>query len=131
MIYGIGADIVRIQRMAKNLDRYGERFAQRILTEAELVAFRKSSTQPQFLSKRFAAKEATAKALGTGFRNGLSLRDIGVSNDTLGKPMLDFSPRAQERLLVAGVGGAHLSLSDEQEYAIAYVVLERVNLEKS
>ena len=131
MIYGIGTDIVRIQRMAKNLDRYGERFAQRILTKSELVDFRKSSTQAQFLSKRFAAKEAAAKALGTGFRNGLSLRDIGVSNDTLGKPMLEFSPRAQESLLAAGVRCSHLSLSDEQEYAIAYVVLERVNLEKS
>ena len=124
MIYGIGTDIVRIQRMTKNLDRYGERFAQRLLTEAELVTFRKSSTQAQFLSKRFAAKEAVAKALGTGFRGGLSLCDIGVSNDALGKPMLDFSPRAWEKLQAVGVGATHLSLSDEQEYAIAYVILE-------
>ena len=97
MIYGIGTDIVRIQRMADNLGRYGVRFA---------------------------AKEAAAKALGTGFRGGLSLRDIGVDNDALGKPVLAFSAHAREVLQNRGVGHTHLSLSDESEYAIAYVVLE-------
>lgn len=124
MIFGIGTDIVRIQRMADNLDRYGERFAARILTAAELAVFQDSAQQAQFLAKRFAAKEAAVKALGTGFRGGLSLRDIGVSNDGLGKPLLAFSERAQQALKNQGVGSAHLSLSDESEYAIAYVVLE-------
>jgi len=124
VIFGIGTDIVRIQRMADNLDRYGERFAARILTEAEMTVFRESSQQAQFLGKRFAAKEAAAKALGTGFRDGLSLRDIGVSNDGLGKPLLAFSDRARQALKNQGVGAAHLSLSDESEYAIAYVVFE-------
>lgn len=124
MIFGIGTDIVRIQRMADNLERYGERFAARILTEVEMTAFLASAQQAPFLAKRFAAKEAAAKALGTGFRNGLNLRDIGVSNDGLGKPMLAFSDRAQQALKNQGVGAAHLSLSDESEYAIAYVVLE-------
>ena len=124
MISGIGTDIVRIQRMADNLDRYGERFAARILTEAEMVVYRDSSQQPQFLAKRFAAKEAAAKALGTGFRNGLSLKDIGVKNDLLGKPELAFSERARQTLQNQGIGASHLSLSDETEYAIAYVVFE-------
>lgn len=124
MIFGIGTDIVRISRMAENLDRYGERFAARILTEAEMAVFTGSAQQAQFLAKRFAAKEAAAKALGTGFRDGLSLRDISVSNDILGKPELMFSQRAQQNLEKQGVGSAHLSLSDEREYAIAYVILE-------
>ena len=124
MIYGIGTDIVRIQRMADNLGRYGERFAARILTEQEMAVFRESAQQAPFLAKRFAAKEAAAKALGTGFRGGLSLRDIGVDNDALGKPVLAFSAHAREVLQNRGVGHTHLSLSDESEYAIAYVVLE-------
>ena len=125
MIFGIGTDIVRSQRMADNLGQHGERFAARILTDAEMAAFQDSARQSQFLAKRFAAKEATAKALGTGFRDGLSLRDIGVENDHLGKPELVFSERAQQTLQNQGIGAAHLSLSDESEYAIAYVVLER------
>jgi holo-[acyl-carrier protein] synthase len=126
VIFGIGTDIVCIQRMTDNLDRYGERFAARILTEAEMAVFQTSAQRPQFLAKRFAAKEAAAKALGTGFRNGLSLRDIGVQNDVLGKPVLAFSERAQQTLQNQGIGAAHLSLSDESEYAIAYVVFENV-----
>lgn len=124
MIFGIGTDIVRISRMAENLAKYGERFAVRILTEAEMAVFTDSARQAQFLAKRFAAKEAAAKALGTGFRDGLSLRDIGVENNALGKPGLVFSARAQKLLEKQGVGCAHLSLSDESEYAIAYVLLE-------
>jgi len=126
MIFGIGTDIVRIPRMADNLARYGERFAARILTGVELAAFTDSAQQAAFLAKRFAAKEAAAKALGTGFRDGLGLRDIGVANDVLGKPLLAFSERAQKMLQKQGVGSSHLSLSDDSEYAIAYVVLEVV-----
>ncbi|HEC18580.1 MAG TPA: holo-ACP synthase [Gammaproteobacteria bacterium] len=124
MIFGIGTDIVRIARMAENLARYGEHFAARILSDAELTVFQQSTQPAQFLAKRFAAKEAAAKALGTGFRDGLSLRDIGVANDALGKPALVFSARAQEMLKKQEVIASHLSLADEREYAIAYVVLE-------
>jgi len=130
MIFGIGTDIVRIPRMADNLDRYGERFAARILTRAEMATFTDSVRQASFLAKRFAAKEAAAKALGTGFRDGLNLHDIGVDNDALGKPLLVFSQQAQQILQKQGVGNSHLSLSDEREYAIAYVVLEAVNNKK-
>ncbi|HHI92188.1 MAG TPA: holo-ACP synthase [Gammaproteobacteria bacterium] len=130
MIFGIGTDIVRIPRIADSLARYGERFAARILTEAEMTVFADLAQQAPFLAKRFAAKEAVAKALGTGFRNGLSLRDIGVGNDALGKPLLIFSQRTQQMLQKQGVGKSHLSLSDEREYAIAYVVLETANNKK-
>jgi holo-[acyl-carrier protein] synthase len=124
MIYGIGTDIVRIQRIDKNLQRYGERFASRILSEDEYKGFKASVRKAHFLAKRFAAKEATAKALGTGFRNGLSLKDISVTHDELGKPILDFSPKCREQLATQCIGNAHLSISDEHDYAVAFVTLE-------
>jgi holo-[acyl-carrier protein] synthase len=126
VIYGIGTDIVRVTRLQVSLERYGERFAARILAQTELDAFRCSARQAHFLAKRFAAKEAMAKALGTGFRDGLSLRDITVSNDTLGKPELVFSSCLEQRLQTVGVMQGHLSLSDEQEFAVAFVVLESI-----
>ena len=124
MIHGIGTDIVHVARLQASLDRHGERFAARILTAAEMAAFREVANQAHFLAKRFAAKEAMAKALGTGFRDGLGLRDIGVDNDVLGKPSLIFSDPLQERLRAQGVRHSHLSLSDEREYAVAFVILE-------
>ncbi len=124
MIYGIGTDIVRVARMRKNLTRYGERFAARILADAEMEAFRQKPDGANFLAKRFAAKEAAAKALGTGFRDGLSLQDIAVANDTLGKPVLVLSERLELRLRLQGVKPGHVSLSDEQDYALAFVIFE-------
>lgn len=123
MIHGIGTDIVRIARMQKDLERYGARFAERILNEAELKEFAASSTPARLLAKRFAAKEAAAKALGTGFRDGLALRDIGVDHDALGKPLLTWRGYAVELRERLGLGESFLSLADEEEYAVAYVVL--------
>lgn len=125
MIYGIGTDIVRIQRIADSLQRHGERFASRILADNEMSEFRAASRKEHFLAKRFAAKEAFVKAFGTGFRDGVSLRDIRVTHDDLGKPLLSFSKRAGEQLEKLGIQGCHLSLSDEQDYAIAFVTLEK------
>lgn len=125
MIYGIGTDIVRIQRLVDILQRYGERFARRILADDEMQEFQVSNRKSHFLAKRFAAKEAFVKAIGTGFRNGISLRDIRVTHDDLGKPLLTFSTRLDQRLGNLGIDGCHLSLSDEQDYAIAFVTLER------
>ena len=125
MIYGIGTDIVNVPRMAANLERHGERFAARILTASELAEFRLAPLQAHFLAKRFAAKEAAVKALGTGFRDGLSLHDIGVGHDGLGKPLLEFSTKLQAHLQNGGIGTAHLSLSDEQDHALAFVILEK------
>lgn len=107
------------------LKRHGERLAQRILTVDELVRFRELSQPAPFLAKRFAAKEATAKAFGTGFRQGLSLRHIEVANDRLGRPELRFYQQGLARYQQLGLTRCHLSLSDEGEYAQAFVILEK------
>ena len=125
MIVGIGVDLVRVERLANSLERFGERFAHKILGEGEREAFHDSARPAHFLAKRFAAKEAVAKAVGTGFRDGLTLPQIQVENDPLGRPMLRFTGRAAELIEERGVTASHLSLSDEEEHAVAYVVLER------
>ena len=123
MIFGIGADIVNISRIQAMLDRRGEKLAQKILSETELLIFKKSAKPAAFLAKRFAAKEATAKALGTGFRDGLNLSHISVQNNQLGRPELVFEHRAVELLFELKIGRSFISLSDEENYAIAYVTL--------
>ena len=123
MIFGIGTDIVRVARMQQILDKHGERFARRILTNHELIGYRQASKPANFLAKRFAAKEATAKAMGTGFRNGLSLKHINVGHNEQGKPLLEFNGLAAEFMNEQGVNEAHVSLADEQEYAVAFVTL--------
>ncbi len=123
MIFGIGTDIVRVARMQQSLDKHGERFARRILTEHELVGYQRANKPANYLAKRFAAKEATAKAMGTGFRNGLSLKHINVEHDDQGKPLLEFNGLAAEFMKQQGIHEAHISLADEQEYAVAFVTL--------
>jgi holo-[acyl-carrier protein] synthase len=125
MIFGIGTDIVEIQRMQELLAKHDVKAAQKILSDTELVEFEQTANQAAFLAKRFAAKEATAKAFGTGFRDGLSLRHIAVKNNAIGKPDLHFTERAVELLSELGIGAYFLSLSDEQHYAIAHVVMEQ------
>jgi holo-[acyl-carrier protein] synthase len=123
MIFGIGTDIVRVARMQQSLDKHGERFARRILTEHELIGYQKANKPANYLAKRFAAKEATAKAMGTGFRDGLSLKHINVGHDAQGKPLLEFSGLAADFMAEKGIMEAHISLADEQEYAVAFVTL--------
>ncbi len=125
MIFGIGTDIVRIDRMHANMARYGDKFARRILTMTEFEEFCVSRQPAHFLAKRFAAKEAAAKALGTGFRNGLSLRDIGVTHDVHGKPQLAYYGKAEDLRRTLGIGEGHLSIADERDYAVAFVALLR------
>ncbi len=124
MIFGIGTDIVRVARMHNSLDRYGDQFARRILAEQEWAAFLASKRRAHFLAKRFAAKEAAVKAMGTGFRNGITLKQIAVSHEQDGRPLLGFSEQAQEFITRNGIKSAHLSLSDEEEYAVAFVTLQ-------
>lgn len=109
--------------MAENLTRFGDRFAHRILAQSEFADYAAAARPERLLAKRFCAKEAAAKALGTGFRNGLGLRHIAVVHDALGRPSLAFEGRGKELAAQLGVGVAHLSIADELEYAIAYVVL--------
>lgn len=125
MIYGVGTDIVEVSRIEDALMRFGESFAQRILTEQEWLMFEQSQTQARFLAKRFAAKEAFAKALGTGLRLPATFQNISVTHDDLGKPVLDFAPELQALLEAKGILAQHLSISDEKALAVAFVVLEK------
>jgi holo-[acyl-carrier protein] synthase len=123
MIFGIGTDLVHIPRMEALLQKHGDKIAERILSESEFVTFQQTSNKASFLAKRFAAKEAAAKAMGTGFRDGLSLRHIAVTNDKNGKPELQFFERAISLTDKLKIGRSMISLSDENEYAIAFVTL--------
>ena len=123
MIVGIGTDIIRIERIRTSLDRRGEAFARRILTDAELALFRQHSNPVAYLAKRFAAKEAASKALGTGIGK-VSFQHLEVSNDDLGAPVLTFSGYAAKLQEERGIKGVHLSISDESDAAVAFVVLE-------
>ena len=124
MIFGIGTDIVQVQRMAKNLEKYGDRFAKRILSDGEFSEFSENSNQSAFLAKRFAAKEAAVKALGTGFRHGISMQHISVGHDEVGKPVLQFTDVAESIFNERLIQSSHISIADEKEFAVAYVVLE-------
>ncbi len=121
MIDGIGTDIVQIARMKAALGRRGEALAQRLLAPEELPAFSGHPDPARFLAKRFAIKEAVLKALGTGLRGGIRWHDIRVRHDDLGKPQLALSGEAGCRL---GARRCHLSVSDEQDYALAFVIIE-------
>lgn len=125
MIYGIGTDIVAIKRIEAALARFGDRFAMRVLALEERESFRASEHPARFLAKRFAAKEAFAKAIGTGLRHPVTLHGIHVLHDALGRPELGFDPGLAEALQARGIRGHHLSISDEKEMAVAFVVLER------
>lgn len=123
-ILGLGTDIAEIERIEKALGRSGEPFAQRILSEDEMAKFSQLKQQGRYLAKRFAAKEAASKALGTGIAQGVTFHDFTVSNDELGKPVLMLSGVAQKMAQTMGVNHVHLSISDERHYAVATVILE-------
>jgi holo-[acyl-carrier protein] synthase len=124
-IYGIGTDIVEVSRIELSLERYGDSFAKRILNEREWLSYAQSQTQARFLAKRFAAKEAFAKALGTGLRAPATFQNIGIAHDDLGKPVLDLAPELEAFLSGKGITYQHLSISDEKALAAAFVVLEK------
>lgn len=125
MIYGIGVDLVKVARLEKGLSRYGMHYADRLLAPEEHQEFFATADPARFLAKRFAAKEAFAKAAGTGLRHPLHLRSLAVTHTELGQPGLRFNDELAAWLRQRGIGGHHLSLSDEQDYVIAYVVLEK------
>ena len=125
MIYGIGVDLVKVARLQSGLARYGMHYADRLLAPEEHQDFFASTEPARFLAKRFAAKEAFAKAAGTGLRHPLHLRSLAVTHTELGQPGLRFNDELTAWLRQRGIGGHHLSLSDEQDYVIAYVVLEK------
>jgi holo-[acyl-carrier protein] synthase len=124
VIFGIGADLVEIPRVAKLLERYGDRFAQRVLGDSEWGAYRSSAHPERYLASRFAAKEAFGKAVGTGVRAPVLLTHISVVNDQAGKPVFQLSEPVQALLVRNGVTAHHLTLTHERGMAAAVVVLE-------
>jgi holo-[acyl-carrier protein] synthase len=124
VIYGIGTDIVEIPRIARSLERFGERFAERILCAPELARFANHKQPVAYLAKRFAAKEAFTKALGTGIHAPANWHGVWVSNLRSGKPVLEFSPALAALMEKRGVRRAHVSLSDDRALACATVILE-------
>jgi holo-[acyl-carrier protein] synthase len=124
VIYGVGTDLIEVQRVARVLERYGERFARRILCEPELKRFRTHRQPVAYLAKRFAAKEAFAKALGTGINAPANWHGVWVSNLRSGKPVLEYSPALADLMRARGITRSHVSISDERGMAAATVVLE-------
>ena len=124
MIFGIGTDIVEVNRIQASITQFGDDFARRILADSELESYLQSQIKARFLAKRFAAKEAFSKALGTGLRAPATFQNIAVSHDALGKPMMLLSPELQAFLDAKNIKQTHISISDEKTLAAAFVVLE-------
>lgn len=130
MIIGIGSDLIDIRRVAKTLDRYGERFTQRVFTEVERAKSDKRRERAASYAKRFAAKEACSKALGTGISRGVFWREMGVVNLPGGKPTMELSGRAREHAMSMTPPGmkvlVHLTITDDFPLAQAFVIIEAV-----
>jgi holo-[acyl-carrier protein] synthase len=124
VIFGVGTDVVEIGRIEKALARFGARFAERILCGPELSRFRKHRQPAAYLAKRFAAKEAFCKALGTGVKAPANWHGVWVTNQPSGKPELQFSEPLLKALSSRGILRAHVSLADERGVAVATVILE-------
>ncbi len=120
---GIGTDIVQISRIKASFEKQGQRFVDRILTEAEQEIFRQRGMSVSFLANRFAAKEAIAKALGTGIAGGVSFVDIQVLPDSYGAPEVTLFNASLQRLCDIGAKSVKLSISDEKEYAVAFAIV--------
>jgi holo-[acyl-carrier protein] synthase len=124
VIYGVGTDIVEVGRIEKALTRWGDRFAKRILCPPELKRFASHRQKANYLAKRFAAKEAFTKALGTGIHAPANWHGVWVKNLPSGKPVLEFSAPLQQLLQKRSIVNHHLSLADERGMAVATVILE-------
>ena len=134
MIIGLGSDLCSIERIQSSLDRFGERFLARVFTAEERAkAEKRPFTRAGTLAKRFAAKEAFSKAVGTGFKRGVYMKDIGVVNAPSGAPTLVLTGGARARLdALAPAGHAidvHLTMTDDHPWAQAFVILTARKLE--
>ncbi|GIU07365.1 holo-ACP synthase [Shewanella morhuae] len=123
-IVGLGTDIVEIERIETHVARAGDKLAKRVLTESELAIYTAHSQPSRYLAKRFAAKEAAAKALGTGIGRGVSFQHIHIGNNDDGAPMIHFTDGALARLQQLNAVIGHISIADEKSYAIATVIIE-------
>ena len=124
MIFGVGTDVVELSRIQATFERFGEHFVNRILMDEELELYRRSKQPIRFLAMRFAGKEATVKAMGTGFAHGVWLRDVGITNNKWGRPLVILSERGQRVCERLGIGNAHVSLTDDAGLVIAFAVVE-------
>jgi holo-[acyl-carrier protein] synthase len=129
VIFGVGTDIVEMSRMESTWKRFGEQFAQRILMDEEMRLFRKTKRPARFLAMRFAGKEATVKAMGTGFAHGVWLRDVGITSNEWGRPLIIWSKRGQKVCDELGIGKGHISLTDEAGLIMAFAVVETADAE--
>ncbi|HJP12707.1 MAG TPA: holo-ACP synthase [Gammaproteobacteria bacterium] len=127
MIYGIGTDIVNIDRISHILNKNRDGFIKRVLTEHETALFTNKADNAAYCAKRFAAKEAFAKALGTGIGRVVSFQDLTVRSNENGKPYFIPSEKLRQYLVEKNIAKAHLSISDEANNAIAFVILELEN----
>lgn len=125
MILGVGSDLVAIERIRKIWQHFGHAFARKILSEAELSHIEALDDPTLFLAGRFAAKEALAKAFGTGMRDGLWFTQFSVVADELGKPVVSMMGQAKQQADRLGLKNCHLTLTHERDYALAFVVLEQ------
>lgn len=123
MIFGIGTDILQLQRVEKTHARYGERFVNHLLMPEEHRQLLLTARPVRFLAMRFAAKEAIVKAMGTGFAHGVWIRDVGVVQNAWGKPEVVYSGRGEKVRRELGVGEGHVTLSDEAGLIVAVAVL--------
>jgi holo-[acyl-carrier protein] synthase len=124
MIFGIGTDLVELARMETLWAKHGARFAAKILSARELPDLDNHPHPARLLAKRFAAKEAFAKAIGSGLRHPVSLSRISIIHNGLGKPMLHFDDTLRLHLAQLGISAHHLTISDERSMVVAFVVLE-------
>lgn len=125
MIYGIGTDLVQSSRIADSLEKYGERFAKKILSDGEWSDYTQTQKPVSFLTNRFAAKEAFSKAMGTGLRHPVSFGNLSVMHDMLGKPYFEFGAELDQLIKQNKIIRHHLSISDEINLTSAFVILEK------
>lgn len=124
MIFGVGTDVVELSRIQSTYERFGEHFVRRLLMDEELALFRQSKMPVRFLAMRFAGKEATVKAMGTGFAHGVWLRDVGITSNDWGRPLVTWSERGRRVCDELGIGNGHVSLTDDGGLVIAFAVVE-------
>ena len=123
-IFGIGVDLVNAKRIQLLYQKYGDRFPKRILDDDEMQLFENSKNKERYLCNAFAGKEAAVKALGTGFSQGVHWKDFGLSPKSSGQPQLHYTKKIKEKFNSLGISSSHISISDEDPWSIAMVVLE-------
>ena len=123
-IFGVGTDIVKLERVERSYQRHGDKFAERILSPDELVAYVSKKNKVTYLAKRFAAKEAISKALGTGMREGIDFKQLSIVSNQLGKPEVILQGKAQDWAQNNKITRVHISISDERDAAVAFAMAE-------